>query len=160
MARVIERTTDVVWAERITALASSIATGERCNAAAVIANRLELTYPDVEAVKIFLARSDAVVAISHDGDVLEAYLIVVDDRGWGGKMGGGMGRWVGLNRDIVPLLQRPSVHRGMLNVAADVFGWVWGRITNDNIRTFLANNMVDGAVSPEDPQILTFKRPV
>lgn len=155
MARVIETTTDPAWANQITALAQSLVSAERCNASAVAAGRLELTFPDLATVQAFLARPDALVVICHDGPTLEGYLIVVDDRG--GKLGGGQGRWVGLTG--VPAAQRAGVYRGMLELAVAAYGWVWGRITNTTVRTFLANNITEGAIALEDPEIITYKRP-
>lgn len=157
MARVIERTHDTTWAGEIVNLAGRIVLGERCNAGAVASGNLELTLPTMAAVLDFLDRDSAVVAISHDGTELEAYLIVTDDRG--GKLGGGQGRWVGLDASLVPAAQRAGVYRSMLEVAVTEYGWIWGRVSNEQVRTFLDKGIAEGAIAPEDPEIITYKRP-
>jgi hypothetical protein len=155
--RVTETTIDPIWRDRIVALASGMSPAKRCNAAAVKAGHMALSYPSPAQIDGYLADPDTTVIITHNGDTLEGYTVATDDRGPEGKLGGCQICWIAV--DGVPAAQEVSIYEAMLNMAAGIYGWVWGRITNQAIFDQLTTKVPGAGIAPEDPQIGTLNRP-
>jgi hypothetical protein len=119
-----------------------------CDFAALRANRARNL--GVEAATEFLARPRSTVVAAVDDGELVAYVVGDDDVD---GRGGCRGRWVTIQP--VDGYETHEILRGLLDVLADRYGWVWGRITNP-----LLQEVCDriGDEQGPDPTVFTYKK--
>jgi hypothetical protein len=146
MARVWEITTDPAWIDPIVLNAAMLGDIFKCNQAAVQAGREELTYPSTVQVGSYMESPVHDVVICHDGTELEGYLVsqIMPSGAWG--------LWVGVFRQAG---QIAPIYRGLLDIPVATYGWIRGRITNDDLRKWLEQN-IPGTIDPSDPQIIQY----
>ena len=152
----IEIITSLADAQDVYDFAAGLDPGWRCNQSAVLRGEMERSHPKLRAVEGFIGREDAMVIVSHVGALsspIRGYLIVVDDSE--GKHGGCHGRWVGVTGSR-PHMVETAVE--MLSVAADEYGWVWGRVGNIGLHDIFRDDIPEGAELRVDREVLTFRR--
>jgi hypothetical protein len=130
----------------------------RCNQQAIAAGKVELSRPTRAQLRAFILNPMAtVVLVTNDaGTVVHGYVVAKNDAG--GRHGGAQIRWIGARPDLT-LAQKRDVFIALLDVVANIYGWAWGRVSNDTIYTLMLDNMVDVAQAEWDSQSLTYKRP-
>jgi len=143
------------WCQPVRDFSKSLDVELRCNAAAVARQKWDLTYPSFSMIREFVDR-DALVVVAHDGDEVVGYLICTDDRDR--KYGGCYCRWIGL-KDLPPE-EMSDIYSSMGDIAVEKYGWLWGRVSNTDIRNFMIN-FIDGCELgiDGDDQIVTYKKP-
>jgi hypothetical protein len=146
--RVFEVTTDTAWVDAIVAEASALDHAMRCNQGAVQAGAFGLTYPSAEQLAGYMAQGHDDVIVAHIGSMIDGYLVVR------AAESGCVGKWVGVFR-LAPTAEVAAIYRGLLDVAVQRYGWVRGRITNDELREWLRVTM-PGTLDPDDPTVIRY----
>jgi hypothetical protein len=131
----------------------------RCNQIAVTRGWLDLTYPKRAVIRRHVLDPDSmVILVTNDaGTVVLGYLIARDDRVTK-RHGGGYVKWIGARPDLT-LIQKRDVFVAMLDLGADAYGWLWGRVSNPTIHDLMRDNLATCAESEWDPEVLTYRRP-
>lgn len=141
------------WHQSLFEFARDLDITQRCNAAAVTAGRMLLTYPSFSAIQEYVNRGDLIV-IAHEGNNIKGYLVCREDT----KLGGGQAKWIGCVF-IAPPQNMVDVYSTMSDFAVARYGWMWGRVTHPGIHNLLLVNVPECEEDQDDPDILTYKRP-
>jgi len=130
----------------------------RCNQQAITAGRVELSRPTRTQLRAYIFSPDStVVLVTNDtGTVVHGYTVARDDTG--GNHGGAQIRWIGARPDLT-LVQKRDVFVALLDVIANIYGWAWGRVSNETLYALMRDNMVDVAEAEWDSESLTYRRP-
>jgi hypothetical protein len=144
-----------LWGPRIWEFTTTLDVGLRCNASAVAAGQLGMTYPNRGDVEQYVSRDDAMVLVSTDNDTMRGYAIVVDDRD--GMHGGCHCRWIGTSSPSAAL-QR-TVYTELGDIAVERYGWLWGRVSHPGIRNLMINSIPGCALLGTEREIVTYKKP-
>jgi hypothetical protein len=136
-----------LWIERIGQFDDQLEPGWICDVAAVRASNQ--AGPRREAVKLYLRRRQTTVVVAMDGNKIVGYLIGDDDEG---GRGGCRGRYMGVGPD------RPAeVMQAMFDYLSDIYGWIWGRITNPLVQAEILKFGCQPL--PDDPTVFTYRKP-
>lgn len=153
----VNSSNELTWKAQLYSFASTLDVAQRCNAAAVAANKLQLTYPSPAAIQEFIDR-DCLIVVAQENGVIFGYMICVDDRGLYGKHGGCQCRWIGIGGVPPPAI--PGIYAAMGDIAVSRYGWLWGRVTNATIRNLMVTIISGCALGiPDEPEIVTYKKP-
>jgi hypothetical protein len=146
------------WRQPIYDFARTLDANQRCNVAAVAAQRWDLTYPSLVMLNEFVDR-DALIVVAQDTGTVNGYLIATDDSSSNGKYGGCYCRWIGMPF-MAPPQKMAEVYAGMGDIAVARYGWLWGRVSHPGMRNIMIMH-IDGCelgIDGED-QIVTYKKP-
>jgi hypothetical protein len=130
------------WHQKLYDFGATLETDQRCNSSAIASGGWQFTYPSMEAIRYFaeLSTTDrAMIVVAQDTGNIHGYLICTDDRS--GKYGGCHCRWIGIKPN--PPTASADIYKRMGDVAIAKYEWLWGRVTNNAIRTLMLN-LVDG----------------
>lgn len=104
------------------------------------------------AMETWLKRDRTTVVVATDGDELVGFIVVDDDRPeHPGSRGGCRGRWVAVDH------RAPEILRGFFDYCSDIYGWIWGRLTNPLLQK--AAQSFGCRSLPDDPNVFTYRRP-
>jgi hypothetical protein len=136
-----------LWIERIAAFDADIPSTWVCDITAVF-NRRQAG-PRRDAIKLYLRRRQTTVVVALDGNEIVGYLIGDDDEE---GRGGCRGRYMGVSPD-----RSAEIMQAMFDHLSDVYGWIWGRITNPVIQ----RELVAFGCEPvsDDPTVFTYRKP-
>ena len=147
------------WHQKLYDFGNTLEIQQRCNASAIASGGLQFSYPSMEAIRLFsqLATNDqAMIVIAQDTGAIHGYLICTDDRG--GKYGGCYARWIGIKPNPPPA--SADIYSRMGDVAVAKFGWLWGKVTNNAIRSLMLAQIDDCELGiPGQSEIVTYKKP-
>lgn len=105
--------------------------------------------PRRQAIKLYLRRRQTTVVVALEDNEIVGYLIGDDDEE---GRGGCRGRYMGVGPD-----RAAEVMQAMFDHLCDVYGWIWGRITNPLVAAELHKF---GCQSwPDEPTVFTYRKP-
>jgi hypothetical protein len=136
-----------LWIDRISKFDDQLEPDWICDVAAVSAGNE--AGPRREAIKLYLRRRQTTVVVAMDRNEIVGYLIGDDDED---GRGGCRGRYMGVGPD-----RAAEVMQAMFDHLSDVYGWIWGRITNPLVQAELTKFGCQSV--PGDPTVFTYRKP-
>jgi hypothetical protein len=138
------------WSQPLFHFARLLDLAQRCNAAAVAANKITMTYPSVAGIQEYVSRGDLVV-VAHDEGVVKGYLICREDL----VKGGCQAKWIGVVF-LTPPQRMVDIYTSMGDIAIARYGWLWGRVTHPGIRNIMVSHSVAEKGLDGDDEIVVY----